>query len=58
MTKSFNRINGKSVYDFPGYRDGLGRLDMSIGSYLKKHSEALVKDVGIEAACELSLIHI
>ena len=27
---------------------------MSIGSYLKKHSEALVKDVGIEAACELT----
>ncbi len=25
---------------------------MSIESYLKKHSEALVKDVGIEAACE------
>lgn len=27
---------------------------MSIDSYLKKHSEALVKDVGIEAACELT----
>ncbi|MEH7829000.1 hypothetical protein [Gemmobacter denitrificans] len=27
---------------------------MSIGSYLKKHTEALVKDVGIEAACELT----
>lgn len=26
----------------------------SIGSYLKKHAEALVKDVGIEAACALS----
>lgn len=25
-----------------------------IGSYLKKHSEALVKEVGIEAACELT----
>jgi hypothetical protein len=25
---------------------------MSIASYLKKHTEALVKDVGIEAACE------
>ncbi|WP_270726945.1 hypothetical protein [Shimia sp. Alg240-R146] len=25
-----------------------------VGSYLKKHTEALVKDVGIEAACELS----
>ena len=27
---------------------------MSIASYLKKHTEALVKDVGIEAACELT----
>jgi hypothetical protein len=26
----------------------------SIGSYLKKHTEALVKDVGIEAACRLT----
>ncbi|MGH1416091.1 MAG: hypothetical protein ACRBB0_21570 [Pelagimonas sp.] len=26
----------------------------SVGSYLKKHIEALVKDVGIEAACELT----
>lgn len=25
-----------------------------IGSYLKKHTEALVKDVGIEAACALT----
>ena len=25
-----------------------------IGSYLKKHCEALVKDVGIEAACEIT----
>lgn len=25
-----------------------------IGSYLKKHSEMLVKDVGIEAACEIA----
>ena len=34
----------------------LGNRDkkMSIASYLKKHSEALVKDVGIEAACELT----
>ena len=27
---------------------------MSIESYLKKHTEALVKDVGIEAACSLT----
>jgi hypothetical protein len=26
----------------------------AVGRYLKKHSEALVKDVGIEAACELT----
>lgn len=25
-----------------------------VGGYLKKHTEALVKDVGIEAACELT----
>ena len=27
---------------------------MSVASYLKKHTEALVKDVGIEAACEVT----
>ncbi|MFN3823180.1 MAG: hypothetical protein ACK4GW_01155 [Pseudorhodobacter sp.] len=27
---------------------------MSLKSYLKKHTEALVKDVGIESACDLS----
>ena len=27
---------------------------MSIASYLKKHTETLVKDVGIEAACEMT----
>ncbi len=27
---------------------------MTVDSYLKKHSEALVKDVGIEAACTLT----
>ncbi|NUB44343.1 hypothetical protein GEU84_008110 [Fertoebacter nigrum] len=27
---------------------------MSVESYLKKHSEALVKDVGIEASCALT----
>lgn len=27
---------------------------MSIASYLKKHTEALVKDVGVEAACEIT----
>ncbi len=27
---------------------------MSVASYLKKHTEALVKDVGVEVACELT----
>lgn len=27
---------------------------MGVSDYLKKHTEALVKDVGIEAACELA----
>lgn len=27
---------------------------MGIGNYLKKHTEALVKDVGVEPACELT----
>lgn len=27
---------------------------MSVATYLKKHTEALVKDVGIEAACKLT----
>ena len=27
---------------------------MSIESYLKKHTEALVNDVGVEAACEVT----
>jgi hypothetical protein len=38
------------VSPFPGD----GAVTMSVQSYLKKHSEALVKDVGIEAACELT----
>ena len=35
-------------------RDFGGGTGMAIDSYLKKHSEALVKDVGIEAACTLT----
>ncbi len=35
--------------------NGFGVNDMAmIGSYLKKHTEALVKDVGIEPACEVT----
>ena len=29
-------------------------MSSPVASYLKKHTEALVKDVGIEAACELT----
>jgi hypothetical protein len=32
-----------------------GKIEMAgIGSYLKKHTESLVKDVGIEVACQLT----
>jgi hypothetical protein len=31
-----------------------GGVEMSVASYLKKHTEALVKDVGVEAACEVT----
>ncbi|RMH48378.1 MAG: hypothetical protein D6688_02045 [Alphaproteobacteria bacterium] len=29
-------------------------MTSKVGSYLKKHTEALVKDVGLEAACQIS----
>lgn len=38
--------------DFPGRAGWWG--GMSLESYLKKHAEALVKDVGVEAACALT----
>jgi hypothetical protein len=44
---------GKNLRVSPKVAWGL-ELPMSIASYLKKHSEALVKDVGIEAACEIT----
>jgi hypothetical protein len=55
MTIPFGGINGKKPSDFPKpvRRVGGGEL-VSIAGYLKKHTEALVKDVGIEAACELT----
>lgn len=37
---------------FGGVTDGDSIV--GVGSYLKKHTEALVKDVGLEAACELT----
>lgn len=48
---------GKNWLVSPGLRPrqfALVESRMSIASYLKKHTEALVKDVGIEAACELT----
>ena len=40
----FPRVQGRGGWD----------EKMTIASYLKKHTETLVKDVGIEAACELT----
>lgn len=40
-----------------GFAAGLQGVDdlmSGIGSYLKKHTEALVKDVGVEASCDLA----
>ena len=50
---------GKHLVISPFAADGaaVGRLGDSMagmGDYLKKHTEALVKDVGIEAACALA----
>lgn len=46
-------INGKRVCDFPDGA-GHGAESMSTDGYLKKHTEALVKDVGIEEASRLT----
>lgn len=60
MTFPCKQINGKRLKDFPALRHnwqigafGDGTMN-AVGSYLKKHTEALVKDVGIEPACKLS----
>lgn len=45
---------GKAVVISPKTFGGPSEKHMSTASYLKKHTEALVKDVGIEAACELT----
>jgi hypothetical protein len=47
---------GKKRRASPGLSlsQGSGVSDVGFASYLKKHTEALVKDVGIEAACELT----
>lgn len=57
MTKTLFAINGKTPGCFPyapEARDNYMRTMMGIGNYLKKHTEALVKDVGVEPACELT----
>lgn len=55
MTSSSGLINGKRNWLFPRPNvRGTWVQNMSIESYLKKHTETLVKDVGIEAACELT----
>ena len=53
MTFCFQGINGKKRGNFP-QGDDLADGDMSLESYLKKHTELLVKDVGVEAACDLT----
>ena len=60
MTFVPERRNGKNQSAFPCARRGDGdetirkQTMAGIGSYLKKHTEALVKDVGIEPACALT----
>lgn len=45
---------GKMIPISPPFAGWAGECEMSIESYLKKHTEALVKDVGLEAACEIT----
>lgn len=40
--------------DVVGATGSKGKSMADIGAYLKKHTEALVKDVGIESACEIT----
>lgn len=57
MTILSIQINGKAKIVFPALWRSDNQVDFVMagyGSYLKKHTEALVKDVGIEAACELT----
>lgn len=54
MTKPFLRFNGKGCSSFPAPVKTEDLIRMSNARYLKKHTEALVKDVGIEAACALT----
>lgn len=52
MTNQMVMYNGKREWDFPMIR--MYSKMAGHGNYLKKHTEALVKDVGIENACKLS----
>ena len=58
MTFTIKPFNGKTIVQFPQYSlrgKKVGKeLMAGVGSYLKKHTEALVKDVGIEPACTLT----
>ena len=56
MTFAIKIVNGKIRSQFPtlGWQVSLDGAMAGVGSYLKKHTEALVKDVGIEPACELT----
>ena len=55
MTKPTLRSNGNDGQAFPGAVFAPGASGISdVNGYLKKHTEALVKDVGIEAACKLT----
>ncbi len=49
-------INGKEVGDFPPLTGGVTFGDVMGGfaSYLKRHTEALVKDIGLEKSCEIT----
>lgn len=55
MTSTFQLVNGRkeSIFPEPERPDVYG-VAMTVETYLKKHTEALVKDVGIEAAAALT----
>ena len=55
MTFALGRDNGNECGVFPAPEYGqFEQDDADVNGYLKKHTEALVKDVGIEAACKLT----
>ena len=47
-------LNGKRIGCFPIWGGVREFCMQTVGSYLKKHTEALVKDVGIENACTIT----